>query len=63
MVNDKQLIFDLNTGEELNPTNFYPGTRDDLDELIAKKVEEDFNRNPNKYFAEDAQGAKYNATI
>ncbi|MCR4568285.1 MAG: DUF3298 domain-containing protein [Pseudobutyrivibrio sp.] len=61
MVNDKQLIFDLNTGEELNPANFYPGTKDDLDELVAKKVEEDFNRNPNKYFAEDAQGAKCNA--
>lgn len=39
---NRQFLFDLQTGNELNIMSFYPGTEDDLKKLLANKVVEHF---------------------
>ena len=39
---NRQFLFNLQTGSELNIMSFYPGTEDDLKKLLANKVVEHF---------------------
>ncbi len=50
-------IFDLTTGEELGITDFYSGTEEAFKTLVAEKVKEDYQRDPEKYFAGSADEA------
>ncbi len=51
---DTQRIFDLTTGEELNASDFYPGTEDEFKAYVAEKTAEDYESYPDgesPYFA------------
>ncbi|SFU81267.1 DUF3298 domain-containing protein [Butyrivibrio sp. INlla21] len=51
-----EYIFDLETGEELSMENFYPGTEDEFKTLIAGKILEDRNINPDHYAVDEENG-------
>ncbi len=52
----EQLVFDLNTGSRLDILSMYPGSEDELRDLIATKTVEDYNNRAednNPYFGGD----------
>ncbi len=51
-----QMVFDLETGEQLTIRDFYTGTEEDFRKLVAEKTREDYSGYDweyNPYFAED----------
>jgi hypothetical protein len=55
--NRNQYLFDLNTGENLELTDFYTGTEEEFKKLVAEKTKEDFlsySYDDSPYFSEDA---------